>query len=121
MSCPPMDKPLEHTFLKGNDPTVAAPWKSVHAFRVGALALAISAGLAFVGHVSAKDQRDKYKELMEQGDGRLHEGEAERWTGATMWKAGNFAEAMAHCDRAIEAAEEALGLFRSAENYASDQ
>lgn len=113
-----MDKASEHSFLKENDLKVLAAWKSIDAFGLGFLALTVSAGLAFASQVSAKDQRGEYEKLMRAGDDLLHQGERERLAGESARHPGNFDDALPHYDKAIELDEEALGLFKSAENYA---
>jgi hypothetical protein len=80
--------------------------------------LIVSAELAFAGQVSPKDQQGKCNELMRAGYKLLQEGECERWAGESARHAGNFDEALAHYDNAIELDEKALGAFRSAENCA---
>jgi tetratricopeptide (TPR) repeat protein len=113
-----VDKASEHSFLKENDLKVVAAWKNIDAFGFGFLALTISAGLAFAGQISANDQPGEYDKLMLAGYELLKEGEVERWAGESERQNENFEKARPYYGKAMELDEKALGLFKSAENYA---
>src|SRR6266480_1161805 len=113
-----MDGASKQPRLKENELKVAAAWKSIDAFGLGLLALTVSAGLAFADRVSAKDQLGEYEKLMRAGADLLHQAKRESSEGESARHAGNFDEALTRYNKAIELDEEALGSFKSAENYA---
>jgi tetratricopeptide (TPR) repeat protein len=112
-----MDKPSEDSFLIASYSRVAVA-KSIGVFRIGSLALTLSAVLTIAHQVSAEEQTDKYESLMRTGGDLLQKGEQERAAAEFARHTGDFAEALPHYESAIALDEEALGSFKSAENYA---
>jgi hypothetical protein len=117
---PYVDETSKRPFLEQNCLNVSVAWKRIGAFRLGFLALMVSAELTFAAQASPKDQQGEYDQLMEAGYKLLQQGEEKRSAGELARHAGNFDQALPLYDKAVELDEQALGLFRSAENYARE-
>jgi hypothetical protein len=117
---PRIDEASRHPLLKENGLRVPVGWKGTYAFGVRLLTLIVSAELAFAGQVSPKDQQGEYDRLMQAGYKLLQSGEEKYSAGESARHNEKFDQALPFYDKAIELDEQALELFKSAENYAPE-